>query len=94
MKKAARAARTASRESLVESHILELEALGWHVIRLRAHPSGEDPPLWHVSITRDDGPVTMNVEDAALDAALAELLRYAKADTRERQPSRAPARAR
>lgn len=92
MKKAARAARTPSRESLVESRILELAGLGWHVTRLRPHQSGDEPPLWDVTIKRYDGAATMNHEDADLGAALAELRRYANAD--ERQPRRAPDRAR
>ena len=61
-------------------HILELEALGWHVVRLRPSRTGDEPPLWHVTIERYDEGATMTMTEADPDAALAELVRYAQAD--------------
>jgi hypothetical protein len=61
-------------------HIVELEAIGWHVIRLR--PSTDEPVLWRVTIMRfdEDVTMTMTMTEADPEAALAELIRYAQAD--------------
>jgi hypothetical protein len=65
--------------SLVRS-IVEFEAIGWHVARLRPSTSGEASALWCVTIERYDQNATMTITEANLEAALAELVRYAKAD--------------
>ena len=61
-------------------HIVELEALGWHVVRLRPSRDGDAPPLWRVTIERYDESATMSLTDADPDIVLAELVRYAQAD--------------
>src|SRR5262245_58491688 len=63
-------------------HILELEAVGWHVVRLRPKFSGDEPPLWRVTIERYDESASMTMVESEPDVALAELARYARADAR------------
>jgi hypothetical protein len=60
--------------------IVELEAIGWHVVRLRPSTTGDAPALWRVTIERYDENATMTMTEADPDAALAELVRYAQAD--------------
>jgi hypothetical protein len=60
--------------------IVELEATGWHVVRLRPSTSSETSALWRVTIERYDQNATMTITEADPEAALAELVRYAKAD--------------
>jgi hypothetical protein len=62
------------------SRIVELEAIGWHVVRLRPSTSDEASALWRVTIARYDQNATMTITEANLEAALADLVRYAKAD--------------
>lgn len=69
-------------------YIVELEAAGWHVIRLR--PSiGDEPVLWRVTIERYDESASMAITEADPDVALAELVRYARADARPSSSSEA-----
>ena len=60
--------------------IFELEAIGWHVVRLRPSTTDEASALWRVTIERYDENATMTITEADPEAALAELVRYAKAD--------------
>jgi hypothetical protein len=61
---------------------IALEAAGWHVIELR--PSSTDElALWRVTIERFDQSITMTLRDAEdPDAAMEELVRYARVDAR------------
>src|SRR5690606_26783417 len=61
-------------------HIVVLEAFGWHVIGLRTHRIGDEPALWCAVIERHDESAMMTMTDADPGVALAELVRYAKAD--------------
>lgn len=61
-------------------HIVELEAIGWHVVGLRPSTTGDAPVLWRVTIERYDASATMTMTEAEPDVALAELVRYAQAD--------------
>jgi hypothetical protein len=65
-------------------HIITLESLGWRVVELRPSLGGGEPTLWRVKITRFDLDASMSVSAAEPDLALAELVRYASADARER----------
>jgi hypothetical protein len=58
-----------------------LGAIGWHVTEIR--PDRDEPVLWHVTITRYDGNLSITLTDADPDVALAELARYASADEKE-----------
>ena len=62
-------------------HIVELAAIGWHVVGLRPSRT-DDPPaaLWHVTIERFDESATMTLVEADPGVALAELVRYVQAD--------------
>jgi hypothetical protein len=60
--------------------IVELEAIGWHVVGLRPSTTGDAPALWRVTIERYDESATMTMTEAEPDTALAELVRYAQAD--------------
>ena len=62
-------------------HIVELAAIGWHVVGLRPSRT-DDPPaaLWHVTIERYDESATMSIVENDPDVALAQLVRYAQAD--------------
>jgi hypothetical protein len=61
-------------------HIVELEAIGWHVVGLRPSRTDEESALWRVTIERYDENASMTVVEADPDVALAELVRYARAD--------------
>lgn len=62
-------------------HILALEAVGWRIAELRPRPSaGDEPPLWHVAITRFDLDASMSASAVDPADALAEFVRYASAD--------------
>ena len=61
-------------------HIVSLEALGWHVVRLRPSIGDGTATLWRVTIERYDAGATMTMVEAEPDVALAELVRYAQAD--------------
>ncbi len=61
-------------------HIVELEAIGWHLVRLRPRGTGDEPALWRVTIERYDENATMTMVDENPEGALAELVRYAQAD--------------
>ena len=65
-------------------HIVTLESLGWRVVEIRPALTGGEAALWRVKITRFDLDATMSVSAAKPDLALAELVRYASADARER----------
>jgi hypothetical protein len=58
-----------------------LGAIGWHVTEIR--PDRDEPVLWHVTITRYDGNLSITLTDADPDVALAERARYASADAKE-----------
>jgi hypothetical protein len=36
------------------SRIVELEAIGWHVVGLRPSTTGHEPALWRVTVERYD----------------------------------------
>jgi len=57
-----------------------LEVIGWRVVRLRPSITDGEATLWSVTIRRHDENVTMTVTEAYPDTALAELVRYARAD--------------
>ncbi|HWO21937.1 MAG TPA: hypothetical protein VNO30_24390 [Kofleriaceae bacterium] len=61
-------------------HIVELEAVGWRVVGLRPSRTGDEPALWRVTIERYDENASMTVVEAEPDVALAELVRYTRAD--------------
>jgi hypothetical protein len=61
-------------------YIVELEAIGWHVVGLRPRRTGDEPALWRVTIQRYDENASMTMVEAEPDVALAELVRYAQAD--------------
>lgn len=61
-------------------HIVALEAFGWRVVGLRPCGTGDEPALWSVTIKRYDEGVSITMIEADPDVALAELLRYARAD--------------
>jgi hypothetical protein len=62
-------------------HIVELAAIGWHVVGLRPSRTDDPPPaLWHVTIERFDESATMSIVEDDPDVALAQLVRYAQAD--------------
>ena len=60
--------------------IVELETIGWHVVRFRPIRTGDEPALWRVTIERYDENASMTLVEEDPDAALAELVRYAQAD--------------
>ena len=62
----------------LERHIMALEVIGWRVVRLRPSITDGEATLWSVTIRRYDENVTMT--EAHPDTALAELVRYARAD--------------
>ncbi len=64
-------------------HIIALEAIGWRIVKLLPSVSGDEQPLWRVEIARVDFGASITVSDVDLDAALAELFRYASADAAE-----------
>ncbi len=80
--KAAAASSPPPRERPLVGHLIALEAAGWRVVDM--HPSGtcDDAPIWHVAIRRVDLDASICVWSAELDIALAELVRYASADTK------------
>ena len=63
--------------------LLELAALGWHVVGIR--PDREPPVLWSVTVRRYDHNVEITVHEADPDAALEEALHFAACD--EDEPS-------
>src|SRR5215212_12107268 len=67
-------------EHPVVSHLVALDAAGWHVVEMRPEGSCDDVPLWYVAITRFDLDTTISVWGGELGSALAELVRYASAD--------------
>jgi hypothetical protein len=75
----ARAEQAPHRRPLVQ-RIVELEALGWHVVGFRPSRTGDEPPLWRVTIERHDEGASMTMVEVDPDVALAELVRYARAD--------------
>jgi hypothetical protein len=70
---------------LLVRHIIALEAIGWHVVALRPRTTGDEPPLWRVTIERYDQGVSITLTEADPETALAELVRYARADAGPRQ---------
>jgi hypothetical protein len=52
------------------SHILALEALGWHLVGFGPDVSGDAPPLWNVTIERTDRDAFMTASDVDLDVVL------------------------
>ena len=74
-----RASRDPHARSLVR-HIVQLAAIGWHVVGLRPSRTDDAPALWHVTIERYDESATMTLVEADPDVALAELVRYVQAD--------------
>ena len=73
-----RASRDPHARTLVH-HIVELAAVGWHVVGLRPSRT-EAPALWHVTIERFDESATMSIVEADPSVALAELVRYVQVD--------------
>jgi hypothetical protein len=61
-------------------YIVELEAVGWHIVGLRPSRTGDEPALWRVTIERYVENASMSVVEAEPGVALAELVRYAQAD--------------
>jgi hypothetical protein len=72
-----------SRDRPLVSHLIALDAAGWRVVEMRPEGTCYDAPLWRVAITRVDLDASISVWAAALDIALAELVRYASADADE-----------
>jgi len=70
----------ASRARPLVSHIIALEAIGWHVVGLRPSITGDEPALWCVTIERTDENASMTATEEDPDVALAELVRYTQAD--------------
>jgi hypothetical protein len=66
--------------SLLVRHVVALEAIGWHVVALRPRTTGDEPPLWRVTIERYDEGASITLIDADPEVALAELIRYVRAD--------------
>ena len=66
-------------------HLVALEAAGWCVVELRPLIDCGETALWRAAITRVDLDASMAVSAVDPDAALAELVRYASADAKERR---------
>lgn len=80
LSKAALDANELPRAAPLVRHIIELEALGWHVTQLRPWVADDEPPIWRVEIARFDLEASMSASAVVPEDALAELLRYASAD--------------
>jgi hypothetical protein len=61
-------------------HIVALEAVGWRLIGLRPSIDEDGPSIWRATIARCDQNASMTITEADPDVALAELVRYARAD--------------
>ena len=72
-------------------HILALDRAGWRVVEIRPDITGGGAELWHTTVMRRDGDMSMTVTAADPEVALSELLRYAQVD---RRPGRAARSAR
>jgi len=64
------------------SHIIALEVTGWHVVGFRPSIAGDAPALWRVTIERTDENASMTAIEVDPEVALAELVRYTRADAR------------
>jgi hypothetical protein len=65
----------------IVGHVVALGALGWRVIELRPSLIDGEVSLWRVTAERVDLDASMSMTAADLAIALAELVRYASADT-------------
>lgn len=61
-------------------HIVALETVGWRLVGLRPSIDEDGPALWRATIARHDQNASMTITEADPDVALAELVRYARAD--------------
>ena len=61
-------------------HIFALEAVGWRLVGLRPSIDEDGPSLWRATIARYDQSASMTITETDPDVALAELVRYARAD--------------
>ena len=65
----------------IVGHVVALDALGWRVIELRPSFIDGEVSLWRVTAERVDLDASMSMTAADPAGALAELVRYASADT-------------
>jgi hypothetical protein len=71
----------------IAAALLALDAWGWRISEFRPVLYEVQAPSWRVTIVRVDHDASMTVTATDLEAALADLVRYAVAD---REPDREP----
>jgi hypothetical protein len=70
------------RDPLARPHVRDIVALqraGWRVVEIRPDIISDTAALWHTTIERRDGDVSITVTAADFDDGLEELVRYALA---------------